>query len=336
MTPFEQGPAVAPQDAGRERPSETGEVPAVDVLRPLLARWKLVAAVALAVAAVSAGISMIIPHRFTATTTFVSERPRSAIPQALMGLAGQFGIAAPGEDAWSPQFYAQLARSRALLERILMARYAHDAAGDSLTLLEILGDPTLPPAEAVYAGLEQLNEDLAVTFDPQSNVIRLSVDAPDPELAAQLANRFVAYLGEFNTDARQSRAGRRRDFVEAQAADAQHSLQRAEEELRRFYETNRTWTQNSVLDFEEGRLLRQVELSQEVYLTLRRELETARIEEVNDTPVITVIDEAVPPVFRSWPRRKLIVAAALLAGLLAGALIAYLLEYHPQRRAVSA
>src|SRR5438132_8548828 len=50
-----------------------------------------------------------------------------------------------------------------------------------------------------------------------------------------------------------------------------------------------------------------VDIRQEVSLTLRREYETARIEEVNDTPVITVIDPPVPPHERSSPKRLLLV-----------------------------
>jgi uncharacterized protein involved in exopolysaccharide biosynthesis len=53
-----------------------------------------------------------------------------------------------------------------------------------------------------------------------------------------------------------------------------------------------------------------------MYLTLRREYETARIQEVNDAPVITVVDPAVPPHKKSRPKRALLVLMALaLAGL---------------------
>ena len=65
---------------------------------------------------------------------------------------------------------------------------------------------------------------------------------------------------------------------------------------------------------------RQLEIRQEVYLTLKREFEMARIEEVNDTPVITVIDAAIPPQKRSSPQRRAMVLLALIAGGFAAAL----------------
>src|SRR2546430_10409083 len=87
-------------------------------------------------------------------------------------------------------------------------------------------------------------------------------------------------------------------------------LRRAEEAVKTFYERNRGWQQAPELVFEEARLRRQVNIGQEVYLTLKREYETARIEEVNDTPVITVIDTAVPPERRTSPQRALPVILA--------------------------
>ena len=72
--------------------------------------------------------------------------------------------------------------------------------------------------------------------------------------------------------------------------------------------------QSPQLAFEESRLRRQVQLRQELYVTLRREYETARIEEVNDTPVITVIDAAVVPQRKSGPKRRLWAAVAFALG----------------------
>jgi len=64
-----------------------------------------------------------------------------------------------------------------------------------------------------------------------------------------------------------------------------------------------------------------------VYLTLKRDYETARIEEVNDTPVITVVDPAVPPSRRSKPRRGLIISLGLVLGAVIGVFGAFGLEY---------
>jgi uncharacterized protein involved in exopolysaccharide biosynthesis len=51
-----------------------------------------------------------------------------------------------------------------------------------------------------------------------------------------------------------------------------------------------------------------------VFVTLTREYEQARIAEVRDTPVLTIIDRAVPPYKKSWPKRALITILATILG----------------------
>jgi uncharacterized protein involved in exopolysaccharide biosynthesis len=65
---------------------------------------------------------------------------------------------------------------------------------------------------------------------------------------------------------------------------------------------------------EERRVRRQVEMASDLYLSLRSEFESARIDEVNTTPVITVVDRAVPARKPEWPRRTAIVVTAGILG----------------------
>ena len=73
---------------------------------------------------------------------------------------------------------------------------------------------------------------------------------------------------------------------------------------------------------EERRIRRQVETANSLYLSLRQQYETARIDEVNNTPVITVVDRAVPPRRREWPRFGLMLVAATVLGASLGTLVA--------------
>ena len=113
----------------------------------------------------------------------------------------------------------------------------------------------------------------------------------------------------------------------ASARTQRPELRQAETAVRNFYERNRGWQEAPALVFEEAQLRRQVTVSQEVYLTLRREFETARIEEVNDTPVITVIDRAVAPQRKSWPKVGILAVLGLALGGIAGCVWAYGADY---------
>jgi uncharacterized protein involved in exopolysaccharide biosynthesis len=89
-----------------------------------------------------------------------------------------------------------------------------------------------------------------------------------------------------------------------------------EEQMQHFLEQNRA-TNAPRLRFDEGRLQRQIELQSQVAASLATQLETARVDEVNERPRITVIDRATPPV-KPLSRRRLLY---MLVGAVVGAAI---------------
>ena len=291
----------------------------VEIANILLRRWRMVLGLPLGAAALAAAISFLVPPTYTATASFVPEsRSQSrGVPSSLSGLAGQLGIQLGTEASQSPRFYGALLQSRELAERVLQSRYPDprplDAPRDSATLLTIFkieGDS----AWRLHQGVKRLHRMISVRVDNQTNIVELGVDARYPALASEVANRLITYLNEFNTSTRQSQARERRRFTEARLAEAERQVEQVENELRRFYERNHTWEQSPQLRFEEGQLRRRVDIQQEVHRTLSREYEIARIEEVNDAPVITVIEPATPPQERSKPNRRLVTILAFIVG----------------------
>jgi len=304
----------------------------LEPVRVLVARWRPFLGVPLVAVSVTLIVSIFLLPTYTASTTFVPEAPPpNRLPSGLAGLAGQFGIGLGTSASQSPRFYAQLVTSRELLESVLNTRFpdprASAGGSDSVPLLELLATGGRDSADRIQRAARELSRCVSVSVDNQTSVVHLDVDARYPGLAANVANAFVAYLNDFNTRTRQSQARERRKFVEQRVGDAQRDLRAAEDHLRAFLERNRSWQQAPQLVFEEGRLRRQLDVNQEVYLTLKRDYETARIEEVNDTPVITVIDPAVAPRRKSRPHHMMMGVLALVLGVLGGAALAFISEY---------
>ncbi|HEY6157085.1 MAG TPA: hypothetical protein VIV88_06500 [Gemmatimonadales bacterium] len=140
------------------------------------------------------------------------------------------------------------------------------------------------------------------------------VSQSTPSAAEGLSSILIRAVKHFNVATRQLQARELRTFLEKRVADALQNLHETEDDLRGFYERNRRFADSPQLIFEESRIKRQVELRQELYTTLSKELESARIDEVNDTPMITVID---PPFASSRPDGPSILALAF-AGLMLG------------------
>ena len=316
--------------------SQDSELGFFDLVNPLLRRWRLVVGLPLVVGVGATVVAVLLPPMYRATSTFMPEvRSQAALPPALGGLASQLGLALP-QTGVSPRLYAQVARSRVVMARVLLGRYEVGRPGasvaDSATLLSLLEVDGRNAEDSLEVAMEKLNEHLSLDVDIQTSIVSLSVEARNPVLAAEVANRFVGYLNEFNAKNRQSQARERRRFVEQRVTDAAADLRQAEEAVRTFYERNRGWQESPGLAFEESRLRRQVDITREVYLTLRREFETSRIEEVNDIPVITVIDRAVPPQQRSRPARVAIVVVAVVLATIVGCIAAVVADFWDRGR----
>src|SRR6185503_3453447 len=122
-------------------PPQPDEVSLVGILTTIVRRWRVVLGLPLLLAAVTGLAAMLLPPTYDATTTFVPEtRRQNQLPTALMGLAMQMGMSIGVEPSQSARFYGDLVRSREILERTLLSRYADPkgALGDSTTLLRIL------------------------------------------------------------------------------------------------------------------------------------------------------------------------------------------------------
>jgi len=68
-------------------------------------------------------------------------------------------------------------------------------------------------------------------------------------------------------------------------------------------------------------------IQEEAYATLYQQYEYARVLEARDAPTLTVLDYAVPPERRSFPRRAVIVVAVFVFSLCIGTALAFVSEY---------
>ena len=313
------------------------EINLLDLLTVLVKRWRLAAGLSVTFGALAALVYFVVPSAYSAKTMFVPEvSTQRGLPAGLAGLAGQFGISLSGEAGQSAYFYAQVLTTPAVMDEVLTTRLpdprSRTLGADSASLLEILeaeGD-SLP--EMLHEGREELIGSLNISVDDQTSVVTLAIETGFPELSAAVANRFVEVLARFNAESRQSQARERRRFIEERLEEAAAQLDQSEEAIKRFYVSNRTWQQSPQLSLQQESLQRQVQIQQEVFLTLRREYETARIAEVNDTPVITIVQRAHPPQEESSASFPLLVMLGIGAGVFIGFCGSFVVEFATRAR----
>lgn len=303
-------PAPTPHDTAND-------ATLLDLAALLAGGWRTIVGFALALTALALGVAALLPAKYTSSTSFVPEvSPNQQLPAAFAGLAGQFGLSLGSAAGTSPRFFADVLESREMLERVLLTRFPRPggAAGDSATLLALLDVDADNHLDSLQQATRDFEEMISSRVDAETSIITARVTTRDRDLSAAIANTLVRNLNEFNTVSRQSKAKERREFVEGRLAASTTDLREAELALKNFYEENRAWQNSPRLMYQEGQLRRVVDVFQSVFITLSREYETAKIEELNDTPGLTVIDAAVPMQEKSFPRYGLIAAMTVVVG----------------------
>ena len=88
------------------------------------------------------------------------------------------------------------------------------------------------------------------------------------------------------------------------------------------------------LSLELARLTRDLKVQETVYILLNQQLEQAKFSEAQDTPIVQVLDRAVPAIYKSKPKIRLNMAIAGAVSLFFGIFLAFLLEYLERQRAL--
>jgi uncharacterized protein involved in exopolysaccharide biosynthesis len=299
-----------------------------ELLTPLVARWRLIAGSALGCALAALILLLVQRPTYTATTTFTPENSSSTGLMSglvgLAGLAGQLGIGSSGTSSVSPDFFVKLAHSQEVLRSTLLMEFDDpQTPGIRRPLLTLLGIKGRTPEERLERGARVLQKRAEASSDKTTGIVTLKVSLPSPSLAADVAKHMVQLLNRFNLESRQSQSREQRRFSGERLAVAETELHSAEQAQLAFLQRNREYLDSPLLAFEYNRLSRQVSLRQEVYQTLTKAYEEARIAEVRDTPVLTVIDSAFAPIRPSGPHRVLGTLIALIVGGALGVLLAY-------------
>lgn len=267
---------------------------------------------------------------YTATTTFA---PRARGQQSLTSsVLSQLGIQGGGGGSGGA-YYMEVIRSPRILGPVGEAQYAFktDTGVVHGRLIDLYGLGKAP-APAARAQITNILISQMKTSAQAGGIMRLSITTPWAALSQQVAQRILQELNTFNLGTRQEQASSERQFVEQRAAEAKLELSNAENALQQFINTNQYFQPISPLALEWDRLKREVGLRQELYTSLAKLLDNARIEEVRDSPVLSVIEPAEVPLGpdgRQWPRKAILGA---LIGLFVGTLIAFLHAYVARTR----
>jgi len=137
-----------------------------------------------------------------------------------------------------------------------------------------------------------------------------------------VATALIQAVNDVNIEIGRGQAKQERRFVEARLLERGAELRAAEASQARFLSENREFRNSAGLNFEHDRLQRVVIMQQQLYSTLAQSVEDARIREIRDVAVVSLVEPPVMPLERD---SRVLVLRALI-GIIVGLLIGVILS----------
>jgi len=144
-------------------------------------------------------------------------------------------------------------------ERLVLDMSGTQGRNDIQNYVEILRSRTIAERTAERLGLEmdvhsrefeEFRKSITVSPITNTDAVRISVQHPDPIMAAQIVNAVAASFADFNREINRQEASSAREFIEEQLALTERQLLEAENALQAFREMER-----AVAPTEETRLI---------------------------------------------------------------------------------
>jgi len=205
-----------------------------------------------------------------------------------------------------------------------------------LLLKAIKGKPDEEPASGNHGPIrltedqkeiqKKLQDLVSIDYNDKDGYVTLSCKMPEALPAAQLAQRTQELLQRYITEFKIQKAKASLDFIQQRYDEVKKQYEQAQTELASFRDRNRN-VATATAQTELERLNNNYNLIYNVYSELAKQLEQARIQVKEDTPVFTVIQPVSVPTEKSKPKRAIILIIWIFLGGIIGAGIVFGREY---------
>lgn len=318
-------------------PEHDDEIDLGAIARRLLSRWRGTAVFVMLGGIIGFVLSYAVPPVYTSRATLMPQF--SAAPTGLIGRLASLSALGSDFDSSNEVLYGEVLRSDLVLDRVIARTWPVRGQEGPQMLYAVFGFDSAEhggpasPAQA-FALKKKLRSDVVkFSRDPVTGFMRVAVSIPrDPELAAAIANFIVDELDVYNKQMRTRKAREHREFVDARLLEISAHLAEAESAQTRFLLDNVMYLASPRLRQEFGVLEREAQAQRAIWLQLRADLESAKIEEHKEMTSIQVLDRAVAPVRRTSPVRTVFALAGGLVFAIGGNLALSLRSRRDSRR----
>lgn len=305
-------------------------------------------------------IALVSPREYVSKTTMMPETSGAAAKMgnisSLAAMAG-FNIDMSGTEELSPAVYPQITTSAPYLLELINSKIVPGVGEKELTLIEwcsniknrgiwyILKEYTIGLPGKIFGGKEKakpasqgntirlsnredkviklIKKNVTLEVDQKYGFLTLSAAFTNAEVSAQVADQARELLQKYVTQYKIRKASDKLEFIEGRYNEKKSEFLKAQQNLARFRDQNRN-VSSAVAATEEDRLRGEFNIAQSVYNELAKQLEQAKIQVKEDTPVFSVIQPATVPNKAERPKRAMIVLMWGLFGVIIGLVRVYL------------
>ena len=271
-------------------------------------------------------------NKFIAEDVYSSESKmipfRSGESSGIGNLAGQLGInlgaaSNVGElTLSSATLVPEVIKCNRVLKKVLFRKFNSEKYDSARTLISILYESKNIPKKwssyRIQKSTAKLKRNVVVKKSRNSPLIRLYVTANEASLAADINNAIIEEAEKFMGQAKISKISEKKVFISNRLKEVELELSNAEDELKIFREKNRSIISSPALVLQQERLLREVQVQTEVFITLKSQYEITQIDEVNKPQIIEILNYPEKPMKKISPPKD---SESILLGLIFGAIL---------------
>lgn len=291
-------------------------------------------------------IAFSIPKEYTTTVILTPESKSTASGNmgSLAALAGINMNSVVGEDALaSPELYPSVISSTPFLRGLLNIKVIDLKMGIDTTLYGYMNDyqsaawwSYILKAPGLLKGLfssekidmndnnsntriiseeeqnilNNLTDRLTISSDKKTGVTTIEVMMQSPEISAYLADTVTSYLQSYIIDYRTQKARKDLAYSEKLYEESKADYYKTQAALATYIDGNMNVVSAKYRTTQE-RLQNEASLAFTIYNQMAQQLQMAKVKVQDTTPVFTVIQPAVEPLFPAKPSKKLIIIFTL-------------------------
>ncbi|MDY0016264.1 MAG: Wzz/FepE/Etk N-terminal domain-containing protein [Candidatus Delongbacteria bacterium] len=206
----------------------------------------------------------------------------------LKELAASLGLGAKPEGYYLPDVIS----SRRIMKQIIDKKYKTMSFPDSVNLLQFWEFDKLPVSENMkyeYA-LKALRASTSLREDKETTLITLTIITKEKKLSADIVQNYIDVITYYLQNELKSQIKQSIIFTEIRLKEVEEHLLESESDLLEFQEKNAKLI-SPFLSLQVKRKAKEIQLTTDLEVMLRKQIELLKIEEERSKPVMNILDK---------------------------------------------